>query len=170
MAYLRGKAPNGRFRGNLYIPIRGRIVGEETKLLQYLKLKIQGLEEYNGKLLDTSEEVVTPTVFMNPLFKQFMKATAPKLVKSKEQKLEPMNGLFFQAIVMCHEMAHVVTKFPRITAFDPAATKVFPEPYHSKEEMKFELPELGEPWECCMFDVCIDLAPRFVTGASLTKI
>jgi hypothetical protein len=67
-------------------------------------------------------------------------------------------------------MAHVVTKLPRITAFDPAATKIFPEPYHSKEEMKFELPELGESWERFMFDVCIDPAPQSVTGALSTKI
>jgi hypothetical protein len=67
-------------------------------------------------------------------------------------------------------MAHVVTKLPRITAFDPAATKIFPEPYQSKEKMKFELPELGKPWECFMFDVCIDPAPRSATGASSTKI
>jgi hypothetical protein len=65
-----------------------------------LELKSQGLEEYNGKLLYTGEEVVTPTVFMNPLFKQFMEATDPKLVKSKERKLELMDGLFFQAIVI----------------------------------------------------------------------
>jgi hypothetical protein len=66
-------------------------------------------------------------------------------------------------------MAHVVTKLPRITAFDPAATKIFPEPYDSKEEMKFELPELGEPWECFMFDVCIDPALQSATGTSSTK-
>jgi hypothetical protein len=65
-----------------------------------LELKIQGLEGYNGELLYTGEEVVTPTVFMNPLFKQFMEATAPKLVKSKARKLELMDGLFFQAIVI----------------------------------------------------------------------
>jgi hypothetical protein len=61
---------------------------KKPKSYSTLELRIQGLEEYNGEHLYTDEEVVTPTVFMNPLFEQFMKATAPELVKSKEQKLE----------------------------------------------------------------------------------
>jgi hypothetical protein len=93
----------------------------ESNSYSTLKLEIQGLEEYNGELLYTGEEVVTPTVFMNPLFKQFMKATAPELVKSKEQKLELMNGLFFQATVMCHENGSCCHKISSHHRFRPCS-------------------------------------------------